>query len=212
MKTQKLKATCGWVMAALMVVGAQQARAADEKGTVMVTLNQLNTEFHVLRENLSRTMAALEEVKAAAKAGGDLDKTFAGYSSAYGQLDSQVTKMRQHGTAAKARAKEHWEAWQKELTDMQNPKLREKAQKRFTTTQAEFEKIVEKVNEAKDTFAPLAADMKDINTYLSTDLTRDAVSSLGNTIWKMGGQAHSVDGKLDDVNKQIERTINKLPK
>jgi len=196
----------------LISVGAQQARAAsDDKPTVMVTLNQLNSEFHVLRENLSRAMGALDQVKSSANGDGDLTKTFAGYTSAYGDLEKQVTTMRQHGTAAKARAKEHWEAWQKELTEMQNPKLREKAQKRFTSTQSEFEKIVEKVGEAKEAFAPLAADLKDINTYLATDLSKDAVSSLSNTIWKMGGAAHTVDGRLADVCKQIEKTMNKLP-
>jgi chromosome segregation ATPase len=207
-----VKITAGCLLAGLMVAGAQQARAAeDAKPTVMVTLNQLNSEFHILRENLSRTMAALEGVKAAANNNGDLSKAYSSYSSAYTELESQVASMRQRGTAAKARAKEHWEAWQKELTDMQSAKLREKAQKRFTSTQAEFEKIVEKVTEAKESFAPLAADLKDINTYLAADLSKDAISSLSNTIWKMGGQAHTVDGKLEDVNKQIERTMNKLP-
>jgi chromosome segregation ATPase len=213
MKTEKLKITLACLVASLMAVGAQQGRAAtDEKPTVMVTLNQLNSELHILRENLSRAKGTLEQVKAAANNNDDLSKSFAAYSSAYGELEAQVAKVRQYGTAAKARAKEHWEAWQKELTDMQNPKLREKAQKRFTTTQSEFEKIVEKVGEAKEAFAPLAADLKDINTYLATDLSKDAVSSLSGTIWKMGNAAHSVDGKLEDVNKQIERAMNKLPK
>ena len=56
------------------------------------------------------------------------------------------------------------------------------------------------------------ADLKDINIYLKTDLSNDAVSSLSSTIWKMGDKARSVDGELADVCKQIERTIKKLPK
>ena len=94
---------------------------------------------------------------------------------------------------------------------MANPKLREKAQKRFSSTSGEFDKINEKVATAKESFAPLAADFKDINTYLKTDLSKDAVSSLSNTIWKMGNQAKSVDSKLADVCKQIEKTMAKMP-
>ena len=94
---------------------------------------------------------------------------------------------------------------------MQNPKLREKAQKRYTATSGEFAKITEKVDAAKEVFAPLAADLKDINTYLKTDLSNEAVSSLSSTIWKMGGSVRTVDKKLADVSEQIERTLKKMP-
>src|SRR4051794_29039880 len=121
MKTKNLKKIVICLLAGLLTVGAQQTRAADAKPTVSVTLSQLNAEFHTLRDNLASTMMALGEVKAAAANAGDLDKTFAGFSSAYGVMEAQVAKIREHGTATKARAKEHWEAWQKELTEMVNP-------------------------------------------------------------------------------------------
>jgi hypothetical protein len=192
---------------------APQAQASPEqKPTVSVGLTQLNTEIGTLREILSRTVAALQEVKAAANNKGDLSKPFAAFNDGWTQLEAQTTKVRQLGIATKARAKEHWDAWQAELLKVQNPKLREKAQERYASTTKEFEKISEKVAEAKEDFAPLMADLKDINIYLKTDLSNDAVSSLSSTIWKMGDKARSVDGELADVCKQIERTIKKLPK
>lgn len=196
------------------ILGAttSQTRAAtEEKPTVMVSLSQLNTELRTLRENLSRTIAALENVKAAANKDADLSKPFANFSREWTQFEAQVAKVRQDGIATRARAKEHWEAWHTELVDMQNPKLRDKAEKRYASTTKEFEKISEKVADAKEDFAPLQADLKDVHTYLQTDLSKDAVSSLSSTIWKMGNQAHTVDGKLADISKQIERTLNKLP-
>jgi len=177
----------------------------------MVSLSQLNTEIRTLRENLSRTIAALENVKASANKNADLSKPFTNFSSAWTEFDVQVVKVRQDGIATKARAKEHWEAWQTELVNMQNPKLRDKAEKRYASTTKEFEKISEIVADAKTDFAPLEADLKDVHTYLKTDLSKDAVSSLSSTIWKMGNQAHTVDGELAEISKQIERTLSKLP-
>ncbi len=214
MRTDKTLKTIGCLFAGLMVAGTgliQQARADDAKPNVMVKLSELNSEVHMLRQNLSRAMSALEEVKAAAVNNADLTKPYASFASAYGELESQVKKVREHGTAARARAKEHYEAWQKELTDMANPSLREKAQKRFTAASGEFEKINERIADAKEKFAPLAADLKDINTYLKTDLSTDAVKSLSNTIWRMGGSAKTVDSRLGDINEQIEKTMRKLP-
>jgi predicted nucleic acid-binding Zn-ribbon protein len=212
MKTEIKMRTMICLVAGLLVASADHAAAAtEEKPTVMVSLSQLNTELRTLRENLSRTIAALENVKAAANKDADLSKPFANFSSAWTEFERQVAKVRQDGIATKARAKEHWEAWHTELVDMQNPKLREKAQKRYASTTKEFEKISEKVADAKEDFAPLQADLKDVHTYLQTDLSKEAVSSLSSTIWKMGNQAHTVDGELAGISKQIERTLSKLP-
>jgi len=201
--------TC--LLAGVLAVWVQQAPAGtEEKPTVMVSLSQLNTEIRTLREHLARTIAALENVKAAANKDADLSKPFADFSSAWTEFDAQVAKVRQHGIATRARAKEHWEAWHTELIEMQNPKLRDKAEKRYASTTREFEKISEKVADAKEDFAPLEADLKDIHTYLQTDLSKEAISSLSSTIWKMGNQAHT-DGKLADISKQIDRTLSKLP-
>jgi predicted nucleic acid-binding Zn-ribbon protein len=212
MRTEIKLSTMTFWLAAVLVATTQQARAAtEEKPTVKVSLSQLNTELRNLRENLSRTIAALENVKAAANKNADLSKPFDTFSKAWTEFDAQVTKVRQDGIATKARAKEHWEAWHTELVNMQNPKLRDKAEKRYASATKEFEKISEKVADAKQDFAPLEADLKDVHTYLQTDLSKDAVSSLSSTIWKMGNQAHTVDGELADISKQIERTLSKLP-
>jgi len=203
--------TTGCVVAGLLLPAFYTIRAEDAKPNVSLTLSQFDNEFHTLRETLARTMSSLQSLKAAAHENADLNKPYGEFSAAYNDLESQVAKVREHGTAAKARAKEHWEAWQKELTQMQNASLREKAQKRYTATSGEFEKINEKVAEAKEDFAPLAADLKDIHIYLKTDLSKDAVSSLSNTIWKMGNKARSVDGRLEDVCKQIQKVMKKMP-
>jgi hypothetical protein len=200
------------LVAGLLATSTQHSLAAtEEKPTVMVGLSQLNTEIRTLRENLSRTIAALENVKAAANKDADLSKPFTNFSTAWTEFDRQINKVRQDGIATRARAKEHWEAWHSELVEMQNPKLREKAEKRYASATKEFEKISEKVADAKEDCAPLEADLKDVHIYLQTDLSKEAVSSLSSTIWKMGNRAHTVDGELAEISKQIERTLSKLP-
>jgi uncharacterized coiled-coil DUF342 family protein len=202
-------ALCGLVIA---VAGLAPATlGAESRGQVVVSLSQLNNEIVVLRNGLGNTMAALEELKAAAAKDSELTKPFTSFSDSYASLEAQTAKLREQGTALKARAQEHWTAWQTELSSMQNAKLREKAQSRYSATVKEFQKITEKVDTAKSTFAPLMADLKDVNTYLKTDLSKDAVSSLSGTIWKMGNAARSSESKLADVNEQIERVLKKMP-
>src|SRR5258705_14013542 len=114
--TRGIKFAMSCLFTATVLAWTQQAGAAtEEKPTVMVSLSQLNTEIRTLRENLSRTIAALENVKAAANKNADLAKPFAAFISAWTEFDAQVAKVRQHGIATRARAKEHWEAWRTEL-------------------------------------------------------------------------------------------------
>jgi len=195
----------------LLATPLHSLAATEEKPAVTVTLGQINTEIQVLRQTLSRTMAALDEIKVAANKERDLSIPFNTFDKAWADLEAQTQKVRQHGTAARARVREHWEAWHAEITGLQNEKVREKAQKRYAATSKEFEKINDKVADAKEAFAPLAADLKDIHTYLQSDLSRPAVSALSGNIWKMGAQARTVDSKLEDVSKQIERSMKKMP-
>ncbi len=200
---------------ALLAAGtgmASRTLAADDaKQTVVVRLAQLDDEINTLRSRLASSMAALEELKAVAAKNGELATPYKNFSEAMDSLQGQATLLRERGTAAKARAQEHWTAWQAELVSMQNPALREKAQARYAATVKEFQKIVERVDVAKETFAPLMADLKDIDTYLKTDLSKDAVSSLSGTIWKMSNTARKTDSRLADVNEQIQYTIKKMP-
>lgn len=202
------------ILCGLVGVGAGMAlqlRAATTSQTVIVGLNQFHNELLTLRDSLSTTMSALQAIKAAAADKGDLTKPYESFTKSYAALEGQAEAVRQHGLAAKARAKDHWEAWQKELTDMQNAKLREKAQERFTATSKQFDRIVEKAAVAKEAFAPVMADLKDINTYFKVDLSQEAVDSLSGTIWKMGSKARSADSKLVDVCEEIDRTVKKMP-
>src|SRR4051812_10665806 len=143
-----------WILGvalSLLAGTAFPARAASEENpTVMVTLGQLNREIQLLRGTLSRTMAALEQVKVAANKNADLSVPFNSFNKSWSGLEEQTATVRQHGTAARARAKEHWQAWHAEVTGMQNPKLREKAQKRYAAATKEFEKINEEVADAKE--------------------------------------------------------------
>ncbi len=204
-----------FALCSLLVAGGgmvSRAYAADQaKPTVVVSLSQLNNDISILRSHLATTIAALEQLKATAANRGDLTKPYTAFSDSLGTLEAHVAMLRERGVAARARADEHWKAWQVELTSMQNPQLREKAQRRQTSTVKEFEKVVDRVEAAKKVFAPLMADLKDVNTYLKTDLSQQAVSSLSGTIWNMSQTARSADAKLVDVSEQITRTIKKMP-
>lgn len=196
---------------ALIATLAPAARSAEAPATV-VSLADMKTQLTSLQNQLSGTVAALEAVKSSAKNEAALTKSAADFAARFKALEAQVETTRKNAVVAKARAKEHYASWQKDLTTVQNPAIREKAQSRYTASQAQFEKIIAKAERAKEEALPFVSELKDIAIYLEADLTKEAVDSLSNTIWKMGPRAKSVNSTIGDVIEQIDDTIKSLPK
>jgi hypothetical protein len=59
---------------------------------------------------------------------------------------------------------------------------------------------------------PFLADMKDINTLLSIDMTRDAVKSVSGSTWRLSRSAENIVDSIGDINRSIEIMLESLPK
>jgi len=140
---------------------AVSARAQNARTASLVSLSELRSQLTTLQNSVAGTMESLQQVKTAA-AGGEsgLTKAAADFRSRFNQLESQVGTVRTQAVLVKARAADHYESWQKDLSTVQNAKIREKAQDRFTEAKKEFDKIVEKAGVAKEEALPLVSELK----------------------------------------------------
>ena len=160
---------------------------------------------------ISSTVASLERVKTSAD-DGSIGKASSDFTTRLKGLDNQVELIRRYAVTVKARAKDHYEIWQKEISTVQNPKIREKAQERFAEARKQFDKIISTAGETKQQLGPFLTDLKDIGIYLEADTSQDAVKSLSNTIWKLGNKSKTVIGSIADLNEQIDKAIQATPK
>lgn len=191
----------------MLISGAQ----AQEKKTVTVDLKDLRKSLTELQARVADNASALEGVKAAHKSKGDLKAPYATFEQSFKRLESQTDAVRSQFTQIRARAEDHYKAWRDELSKMGNPKLREKAQNRFDDAKEEFDEIIVVAEEAKRNLEPYMADLRDVNQYLSADLSQDAVKSLSNTIWKLGNKSGSVIASIQHVNAQIGKALEVQP-
>jgi chromosome segregation ATPase len=194
-------------MLALQPMAAEKSAAAGS----LSTIEKVRSDLVSLDSLVLATSDALQRVKDSAKNPGELKKALSNFDDQYSALEAKSENIRTAVVNMKARTKEYHEKWLKELENMQNPKLKEKATSRFTEVKEEFDKIMENGDEAKRAFVPYVADLKDVKTYLSADSTPDAVNSLSNTIWKLGNRSRSVSGGIRNVIEQIDRTLEKAP-
>jgi len=197
--------------AALALVPTNPVAAEAPGPTAVVSLAELKGQLTALQGGISAAVGALNQVKESAADPAALKKAAAAFNDRFQALEGQVETVRNEAVVVKARAKEHYESWQKDLAAVQNTGIREKAQDRFTDSKEQFEKIIKKAQRAKEEAVPFVSDLKDITIFLSADLTEESVKSLSNTIWKLGNRSKSVNDSIGDVTEQIDRTLKSLP-
>jgi hypothetical protein len=176
-----------------------------------VGLLNLRNEFTALQNDVAGVVASLNTVKNSAKKPDELAKATAELGSRFDTLQNRVETLRSNAVTIKATVKAHYESWAKELTSMQNPSLREKAQDRLARSVKQFEKISAQASEAKEELLPFVSEVKDCVIYLNADLSEEAVDTLSGTIWKLGNKAKSVNSEIGDVIDQINETVKSLP-
>jgi len=188
-----------------------QPRQAPAQPASTVSLRDFRNQLAQLQGDISAVVNSLNAVKQSGKNQGDLTKAAGELGNRFNTLQTRVETVRTNATIMRARVKSHYEAWSKELTEMQNANLREKAQDRLTRSQKAFEKIAAEANDAKEEVLPFVSDVKDIVIYLNADLSEDAVNTLSGTIWKLTNRSKSVIGSINDVIEEIDNTIKSLP-
>ena len=202
------------VVATVLAFGAifsQTRQAMAQMPASVVSLMDFRNQLVQLQGDVSATVNSLNAVKQNAKKGPDLEKAATDLGIRFNSLEARVESVRTNATVMKARIKAHYEAWSKELTDMQNANLREKAQDRLTRSQKQFQKISEEAADAKEEVLPFVSDVKDIVIYLNADLSEEAVNSLSGSIWKLTNRSKSVISSIGDVIEEIDNTAKSLP-
>jgi chromosome segregation ATPase len=211
MKNKLVINTCTLALAGLCIQWAQAAEAPATPAST-VSLTELKNQLVHLRANLSDTVATLAAVKASAEKPAELTRAAADFRTSFQALESQLATVREQAVTTRARLRQHYDAWEKELQAMQNAGIREKAQGRLSESKEQFGRIVEQANEAKAEVVPFVSELKDIVIYLNADLSEDAVKSLSGSIWKLTNKYKSVNGSVGDVIEEIDKTIRGMPK
>ena len=211
MKPKVISAICTLVISGAALLQSSQPSAGAEKPSSTVSLADLRNQLAMLQTEVAGVVEGMNAVKGSAKKPAELSQAVANLGHSFDALQNRVNTLQTNAVTVKARVKEHYEAWSKQLTGMSNPNLREKAQERLTESQKQFDKILQEATEAKEELLPFVSSAKDIVIYLNADLSEDAVDTLSSDIWKLGNRAKSVNSSIGDVIEQIDRTIKGLP-
>jgi len=153
------------------------------------------------KKSIDATMKSLGDV--AASANTDPRKAFEKFSKDVASLDSTAATVRKRSQDMQQQGQAYFKQWQKEMASVQNPEIRNLAEQRKAKLEETFSAIKKYTEPLKAQFDPWMSDLKDLQKYLSNDLTIAGVDAAKGLFTK------TTEGGLE-VQKSMDALVLEL--
>ncbi len=164
-----------------------------------------------IRKMVVQSDVTASSLDALVKAGQpDLKKSFDAYSDNLAKFDSDGERVLKHVEEMKLRSKEYFSEWEKQGDAYTNPQIRELSEERRNKLAEVYAKVHTAGGGIKGAYLAYLADLKEIQTYLSNDLTPKGVEAIApvanKTFRDLDGLKISLQpvlAALDEINAEL---------
>jgi hypothetical protein len=193
-------------VAGLLLTGPSASAAgyklADKVG---VDIAQFRDEIVAVKKAVDVTMAALDKIVADATV--DPRKAFKEFDKSVPDIDSSAAKAKKRADDMKARGKQYFDKWEKDLAGVNDPEVRKLAEERKAQLQATFGNIKTTMEPARDQFQAWLAPLKDLQKFLSQDLTIGGIDAAKELIAKSKKDGVALQQTLDVVIAELNTVV-----
>ncbi len=140
------------------------------------------------------------------KSEGDLRKQYDAFVSASAKLDKSIETLGSKANAMRDAANAYSQNWSNQLAAITSPELRARSTERMNEVTAKLNDMVANYGSVKNSLRPFTTDLKDIQTYLGTDLTASGLASIKDVVTKTRTDAVP----LRDSIKQLQGSLTSL--
>ena len=197
--------TINLALAALLAVAAGCVSKTYDKGAATSQSLQASADA------VSQTSGKVNDVLAALnnltfKSAGDLRDQYDALVSASKNLDASNDNLEVKVIQMRNAAAVYTESWSNQLAMIQSPELRQRSTDRMNQVTAKLKDVNTSYDGVKNSFKPFVSDLKDIQTYLGTDLTTGGLATVKDIVAKT-----KVDAvPLRDSIKKLQASFSDL--
>ena len=173
-------------------------KQADKTGAGIA---EFRNEIVSGKTGIDKVVKALDQI--AMTANTDPRKAFEHYSKAVTGLESSVNSVKKRGQDMKEQGQAYFKQWEEQMALVQNPAIRKLAEERKGKLQETFAKIKTYTEPLKGQFEPWMSDLKDLQKYLSNDLTIAGVDAAKPLFAKTTAEGREVQKSLDGLIAEL---------
>jgi hypothetical protein len=173
----------------------------SEKATT--TMQTMDNDIKGIVVQLDATGASLDELMRPGQS--DVKKAFASCTDNISKIETMEKRFAIHADEMKDRGKDYFDEWQKEGNKYNNQQIRELSEKRRVELGEVYGKIAENSIAVKGPFKAYVSDVKDIQSYLSNDLTSKGVEAIAPISRKAVEDGEQLKLAIKNLQLSIER-------
>ena len=201
--------TLVFAVSLMMLVGcSSSSKGPKRSATAADGIGVVRSEVNKGIAQVDATVAALNDLVNTPKS--DLTPQYKHFSSQVDKLEDLAKKVAARNQSMRAKAQEYFDTWEKESAAIKDETIRQVSAERRASAKASFEKMKTEVANGKAAFTPLMDELKDIQLYLSNDLTAAGVSSCKPIASAANENAAKVKTALNNVVTELARVQTEL--
>jgi DNA repair exonuclease SbcCD ATPase subunit len=187
--------------ATLLMTGCKSSSGYKQADKTGAGIAEFRTEIVNAKTAVDGTIKALDQV--AMSANTDPRPAFEAFSKEVKNLESVAAKAQKRGQEMKANGDAYFANWEQQLSQVKDEDVRKLANERKAKLQQSFAKIREYTQPLKDQFDPWMSSLKDLQAYLSQDLTVNGVDAAKKLFAKAKSDGTKVQKSMDSLIEEL---------
>jgi hypothetical protein len=172
------------------------------------TMQTMDNDTKLAIEQFDATGASLDELTKPGQS--DVKKAFNSCTDNISRIEKMEQVFAIHADEMKARGAEYFQEWQKEGNKYNNPQIRELSEQRRAELGEIYGKIAETSVAVKQPFKAYVSDVKEIQLYLSNDLTTKGIEAIAPVSRKAVDDGDKLKAAIRNLQTAIEKARSEM--
>jgi outer membrane murein-binding lipoprotein Lpp len=193
---------CTMLIVAVLILAGCSSTGIQRSEKATTTMQTMDNDIKLVVVQLDATGASLAELTKPGQS--DVKKAFELYSTNVSKIEKMEKDFAKHAEEMKVRGAHYFDEWQKEGDKYENPEIQALSEQRRKELGEIYGKIAENSIGMNDAFKAYVSDVKEIQTYLSNDLTSSGLESIAPISRKAVTDGNRLKNEIKKLQTSIE--------
>lgn len=201
---QNLQLTTGLAActAVLLLVAGCTSSGYDKGNQTAQNIQTAANRIAALPGQIDKTVASLDELVKKPQA--DLRPQFKQFTANLNEVESAAKDIAAKRRSMGEKSKEFFAKWDEQLAQITNEDIKARSEARKKEVSDRMEAIKRSYTEAESAFRPFMSELKDVQKYLSVDLTPGGTAAIKNTVTKADADAAKLNTTITQLAEQFK--------
>ena len=196
------------ITATVFLIQGCASTGIDRSQRARTTMQTMDNDIKLVSIQLDATGASLDELMKPGHM--DVKKAFDMYSDNVSTIEKMEANFSKHANEMKTRGKEYFEEWGKDGDAYKNPEIQALSVQRRSELGEIYGRIAENSVGVKDAFKTYVSDVKEVQTYLSNDLTTKGINAIEPVSRKVVYDGDNLKYAIKNVQTAIDRARTEM--